>query len=95
MRQRGGIAGGGGHAIHRSGQARAPRGQHQRPAQRGQLGLIGAAGHAQIQLQIEVAQHQAQHLGRTTQVWQIDLRNDAGELTCVSRITMAVLQPKA
>ncbi len=31
------------------------------------------------------------HIGRTTQVWQIDLSNDAGELTCVSRITMAVL----
>jgi len=34
------------------------------------------------------------HIGRTTQVWQIDLRNDAGELTCVSRITMAVLVPR-
>ena len=33
----------------------------------------------------------AVHIGRTTQVWQIDMRNDAGELTCVSRITMAVL----
>ena len=35
------------------------------------------------------------HVGRTTQVWQIDLSNDAGELTCVSRITMAVLAPKS
>ncbi|MFZ2389543.1 MAG: hotdog fold thioesterase [Polaromonas sp.] len=34
------------------------------------------------------------HIGRSTQVWQIELRNDAGELTCVSRITMAVLTPK-
>ena len=34
------------------------------------------------------------HLGRTTQVWQIDLRNDAGELSCVSRITMAILAPR-
>lgn len=34
------------------------------------------------------------HIGRTTQVWQIDLRNDDGELTCVSRITMAVLAPR-
>src|SRR5215207_4433170 len=34
------------------------------------------------------------HIGRTTQVWQIDLTNEAGEMTCVSRITMAVLQPK-
>jgi 1,4-dihydroxy-2-naphthoyl-CoA hydrolase len=31
------------------------------------------------------------HIGRTTQVWQIDLRNEAGQLTCVSRITLAVL----
>ncbi|MCW8199624.1 hotdog fold thioesterase [Verminephrobacter aporrectodeae subsp. tuberculatae] len=31
------------------------------------------------------------HLGRSTQVWQIDLVNEAGELTCVSRLTMAIL----
>ena len=31
------------------------------------------------------------HRGRSTQVWQIDLVNDTGELTCVSRITMAML----
>jgi uncharacterized protein (TIGR00369 family) len=35
------------------------------------------------------------HIGRTTQVWHIDMHNDAGELTCVSRITMAVLAPRA
>ena len=34
------------------------------------------------------------HIGRSTQVWQIELRNDAGELTCVSRITMAMLLPR-
>ena len=34
------------------------------------------------------------HIGRTTQVWHIDMHNDAGELTCVSRITMAVLAPR-
>lgn len=34
------------------------------------------------------------HVGRSTQVWSIELTNDAGELTCVSRITMAVLQAK-
>ncbi len=33
------------------------------------------------------------HIGRTTQVWQIDMRNDAGQMTCVSRITMAMLAP--
>jgi 1,4-dihydroxy-2-naphthoyl-CoA hydrolase len=34
------------------------------------------------------------HIGRSTHVWQIDLRNEAGELTCVSRITMAILSPR-
>lgn len=34
------------------------------------------------------------HIGRTTQVWQIDLRDDAGNMTCVARITMAVLAPR-
>ena len=34
------------------------------------------------------------HIGRTTHVWAIELTNDAGELVCVSRITMAVLQPR-
>src|SRR6478735_3203344 len=34
------------------------------------------------------------HIGRSTQVWQIELTNDAGELTCVSRITMAMLLPR-
>ena len=34
------------------------------------------------------------HVGKTTQVWQIDMVNDAGELTCVSRITMAMLAPR-
>jgi uncharacterized protein (TIGR00369 family) len=34
------------------------------------------------------------HRGRTTHVWHIDMHNDAGELTCVSRITMAILAPK-
>lgn len=31
------------------------------------------------------------HIGRTTHVWHIDLHDDEGRLTCVSRITMAVL----
>ena len=34
------------------------------------------------------------HRGRTTQVWQIEMKDESGELTCVSRITMAVLQPR-
>jgi uncharacterized protein (TIGR00369 family) len=35
------------------------------------------------------------HRGHSTQVWQIDLVNDAGELICVSRLTMAVLTIKS
>jgi uncharacterized protein (TIGR00369 family) len=31
------------------------------------------------------------HLGRTTQVWQIEIRDEAQRLVCVSRLTMAVL----
>jgi uncharacterized protein (TIGR00369 family) len=34
------------------------------------------------------------HIGRTTQVWQIDMQDDQGRPTCVSRITMAILAPK-
>ena len=34
------------------------------------------------------------HRGRTTHVWQIELHNEAGEMTCISRITMAILEPK-
>lgn len=34
------------------------------------------------------------HIGKTTQVWQIDMVNDEGQPTCVSRITMAVLAPR-
>jgi uncharacterized protein (TIGR00369 family) len=35
------------------------------------------------------------HRGRTTHVWQIDMHNEANELTCVSRITMSILAPRA
>ena len=34
------------------------------------------------------------HLGKTTQVWDIDIRDEAGALTCTSRITMMVLAPR-
>ena len=36
----------------------------------------------------------AVHIGKTTQVWQIDMVGEDGKLTCVSRITMAILPPK-
>ena len=31
------------------------------------------------------------HLGRTTQVWEIRIVTDAGDLTCIARLTMAVV----
>lgn len=34
------------------------------------------------------------HLGRTTHVWDIRLHNEAGEATCISRLTMAVVPIK-
>lgn len=33
------------------------------------------------------------HVGRSTHVWQIELANDQGQLTCVSRLTMSILAP--
>lgn len=34
------------------------------------------------------------HIGRSTQVWEINIRNEEEQLACVSRITMAVLDHK-
>ena len=31
------------------------------------------------------------HLGRSTQVWEIRIESEAGELTCIARLTMAVV----
>jgi 1,4-dihydroxy-2-naphthoyl-CoA hydrolase len=31
------------------------------------------------------------HLGRTTQVWEIRIEEEAGKLACLSRLTMAVI----
>lgn len=34
------------------------------------------------------------HLGRTTQIWQIDIFDEEGKQTCTSRMTAAVIQRK-
>ncbi len=31
------------------------------------------------------------HVGRTSQVWGIEIRNEAGQLTCIARLTVAVV----
>ena len=35
------------------------------------------------------------HIGRSTHVWQIELVNERGQRTCLSRLTMAILSPRA
>lgn len=32
------------------------------------------------------------HLGKTTQVWSIEIKNEEGKLNCISRLTMAVVE---
>jgi uncharacterized protein (TIGR00369 family) len=34
------------------------------------------------------------HIGRSTQVWQIDMTDDEGRTSCVSRLTLSVLAPR-
>lgn len=34
------------------------------------------------------------HIGRTTQVWSIEIKDEAGKMVCISRITMAILDKK-
>lgn len=34
------------------------------------------------------------HLGRTTQVWEIHIENEAGKPVCISRLTMAVVDQR-
>lgn len=34
------------------------------------------------------------HLGKSTQVWEIKIINEQGQLCCISRITMAILDKK-
>jgi len=36
----------------------------------------------------------ALHIGRSTQLWEIRITNEAGDLVCISRITMAVIEKK-
>lgn len=32
------------------------------------------------------------HIGKTTQVWDIQIRDEEGDLVCISRLTMAVVE---
>lgn len=35
------------------------------------------------------------HVGHSTQVWEIRIENDAGELACIARLTIAVVPQRA
>ncbi len=43
---------------------------------------------------IVIGQAKPIHLGRSTQVWEIKIRNTADQLCCISRITLAILDKK-
>ncbi len=32
------------------------------------------------------------HIGKRSQVWGVEVRNDQGQLTCIARLTMAVIE---
>jgi len=34
------------------------------------------------------------HLGKSTQIWEIIINNESGELVCISRLTLAVIKKK-
>jgi len=34
------------------------------------------------------------HLGKSTQIWEITINNESGELVCISRLTLAVIKKK-
>ena len=59
------------------------------------VGLEINANHIRsVQQGLITATARALHLGRTTQVWHIDLYTESGQLSCVSRMTAAVLTKK-
>ena len=35
------------------------------------------------------------HLGRTSQIWEVRIVDEAGKLVCISRVTMAVVPKPA
>jgi 1,4-dihydroxy-2-naphthoyl-CoA hydrolase len=35
------------------------------------------------------------HIGKSSQVWSIEIRNERGQLTCISRLTMAAITAPA
>jgi 1,4-dihydroxy-2-naphthoyl-CoA hydrolase len=62
------------------------------PAQEVAVGLDINANHIRgARSGIVVGTARVVHIGRTTQVWEIRIETETGELVCISRITMAVI----
>lgn len=62
------------------------------PAQEAAVGLEINANHIRgVREGIVVGTARKLHVGRSTQVWEIRIETEAGELVCISRITMAVI----
>lgn len=60
------------------------------------VGLEISANHVRAATQGTVTgTARALHVGRNTQVWDIRIENEAGQLLCVSRLTMAVVPRQA
>jgi len=62
------------------------------PAKEGVVGLEINANHVRgVRSGTVTGTARALHVGRSTQLWEIRIENEAGELVCISRITMAVI----
>ncbi|HEX7814533.1 hotdog fold thioesterase [Dyella sp.] len=62
------------------------------PALEAAVGLEINANHIRgVRSGIVTGTARALHLGRSTQVWEIRIENEVGQLVCMSRITMAVI----
>lgn len=56
------------------------------------VGLDINANHiSKVQSGLVTGKAKAIHVGRTTQVWEINIYADSGRLACVSRLTLAVI----
>lgn len=62
------------------------------PSQEAAVGLDINANHVRgVRSGTVTGTARAIHIGRKTQVWEIRIEDEAGELVCISRITMAVI----
>lgn len=62
------------------------------PAEAAAVGLEISANHVRaVTAGVVTGTARAIHIGRSTQVWDIRIEDEAGKLVCVSRLTLAVV----